>query len=153
MGRHEVHVAGCVRVLEEGVRLSVAGGVATEHGVRGVQPGAEHDENEEGAHLGELHAKLDAIDGYTTESRAATLLHGLGFSQDQINNPVNSFSGGWRMRLNLAQALMCRSDLLLLDEPTNHLDLDAVIWLQSWLVSYQGTLVLISHDREFLLLL
>jgi len=107
-------------------------------------------ENAEGAHLGELHARLDAIDGYTTESRAATLLHGLGFSQDQINNPVNSFSGGWRMRLNLAQALMCRSDLLLLDEPTNHLDLDAVIWLQSWLVSYQGTLLLISHDREFL---
>lgn len=107
-------------------------------------------ENAEGAHLGELHARLDAIDGYTTESRAATLLHGLGFSQDQINNPVNSFSGGWRMRLNLAQALMCRSDLLLLDEPTNHLDLDAVIWLQSWLVNYQGTLVLISHDREFL---
>ncbi|MCL4112733.1 UNVERIFIED_CONTAM: hypothetical protein GTU68_021751 [Idotea baltica] len=107
-------------------------------------------ETAEGAHLGELHARLDAIDGYTTESRAATLLHGLGFSQDQINNPVNSFSGGWRMRLNLAQALMCRSDLLLLDEPTNHLDLDAVIWLQSWLVGYQGTLVLISHDREFL---
>ncbi len=107
-------------------------------------------EDAEGAHLGELHARLEAIDGYTTESRAATLLHGLGFSQDQINNPVNSFSGGWRMRLNLAQALMCRSDLLLLDEPTNHLDLDAVIWLQSWLVSYQGTLLLISHDREFL---
>ena len=107
-------------------------------------------EHAEGAHLGELHARLEAIDGYTTESRAATLLHGLGFSQDQINNPVNSFSGGWRMRLNLAQALMCRSDLLLLDEPTNHLDLDAVIWLQSWLVNYQGTLVLISHDREFL---
>jgi len=107
-------------------------------------------EDAEGAHLGELHARLEAIDGYTTESRAATLLHGLGFSQDQINNPVNSFSGGWRMRLNLAQALMCRSDLLLLDEPTNHLDLDAVIWLQSWLINYQGTLLLISHDREFL---
>ena len=107
-------------------------------------------ENAEGAHLGELHARLDAIDGYTTESRAATLLHGLGFSQEQINNPVNSFSGGWRMRLNLAQALMCRSDLLLLDEPTNHLDLDAVIWLQSWLIQYPGTLILISHDREFL---
>ena len=107
-------------------------------------------ETAEGAHLGELHAQLDAIDGYTTESRAATLLHGLGFSNEQINNPVNSFSGGWRMRLNLAQALMCRSDLLLLDEPTNHLDLDAVIWLQNWLIQYAGTLVLISHDREFL---
>ena len=107
-------------------------------------------ETAEGEHLGELHAQLDAIDGYTTESRAATLLHGLGFSQDQINNPVDSFSGGWRMRLNLAQALMCRSDLLLLDEPTNHLDLDAVIWLQDWLIKYPGTLILISHDREFL---
>jgi len=104
----------------------------------------------EGERLGELHARLDSIDGYTTESRAATLLHGLGFSQGQINNPVTSFSGGWRMRLNLAQALMCRSDLLLLDEPTNHLDLDAVIWLQDWLINYQGTLILISHDREFL---
>ncbi|MCK5903042.1 MAG: ATP-binding cassette domain-containing protein [Cocleimonas sp.] len=104
----------------------------------------------EGAHLGELHAQLEAIDGYTTESRAATLLHGLGFKTDQINDPVTCFSGGWRMRLNLAQALMCRSDLLLLDEPTNHLDLDAVIWLQEWLIRYTGTLLLISHDREFL---
>ncbi len=107
-------------------------------------------ESAEGEYLGELHARLDAIDGYTTESRAATLLHGLGFSNEQVNNPVNSFSGGWRMRLNLAQALMCRSDLLLLDEPTNHLDLDAVIWLQNWLIQYAGTLILISHDREFL---
>ena len=100
--------------------------------------------------LGEIHEKLDAIDGYTATSRAAILLHGLGFSNHQIGLPVHHFSGGWRMRLNLAQALMCRSDLLLLDEPTNHLDLDAVIWLQSWLTSYQGTLILISHDREFL---
>lgn len=104
----------------------------------------------DGAHLGELHARLDAIDGYTAESRAATLLHGLGFKPEEITRPVSSFSGGWRMRLNLAQALMCRSDLLLLDEPTNHLDLDAVIWLQDWLKNYRGTLLLISHDREFL---
>ncbi len=104
----------------------------------------------EGVRLAEIHAQFDAIDGYTTESRAATLLHGLGFQSKQINNPVTSFSGGWRMRLNLAQALMCRSDLLLLDEPTNHLDLDAVIWLQDWLIRYAGTLLLISHDREFL---
>lgn len=104
----------------------------------------------EGARLGELHARLDAIDGYTAESRAATLLHGLGFKPEEIQRPVASFSGGWRMRLNLAQALMCRSDLLLLDEPTNHLDLDAVIWLQDWLKTYRGTLLLISHDREFL---
>ncbi|TXH69482.1 MAG: ATP-binding cassette domain-containing protein [Thiothrix sp.] len=104
----------------------------------------------EGARLGELHARLDAINGYTAESRAATLLHGLGFKPEEVQRPVSSFSGGWRMRLNLAQALMCRSDLLLLDEPTNHLDLDAVIWLQDWLKSYRGTLLLISHDREFL---
>ncbi|MCK5813009.1 MAG: ATP-binding cassette domain-containing protein [Cocleimonas sp.] len=107
-------------------------------------------ETAEGARLGEIHAHLEVIDGYTTESRAATLLHGLGFQSEQINNTVGSFSGGWRMRLNLAQALMCRSDLLLLDEPTNHLDLDAVIWLQDWLIRYAGTLLLISHDREFL---
>ncbi|MBJ6609661.1 MAG: ATP-binding cassette domain-containing protein [Candidatus Thiothrix moscowensis] len=107
-------------------------------------------EHADGAHLGELHARLDAIDGYTAESRAATLLHGLGFKPEDITRPVSSFSGGWRMRLNLVQALMCRSDLLLLDEPTNHLDLDAVIWLQDWLKSYRGTLLLISHDREFL---
>ena len=107
-------------------------------------------EHADGSHLGELHARLDAIDGYTAESRAATLLHGLGFKPEEIQRPVKSFSGGWRMRLNLAQALMCRSDLLLLDEPTNHLDLDAVIWLQDWLKSYRGTLLLISHDREFL---
>ena len=104
----------------------------------------------DGARLGELHARLDAIDGYTAESRAATLLHGLGFKPEEVLHPVSSFSGGWRMRLNLAQALMCRSDLLLLDEPTNHLDLDAVIWLQDWLKNYRGTLLLISHDREFL---
>ncbi|WP_287605225.1 ATP-binding cassette domain-containing protein [Thiothrix sp.] len=107
-------------------------------------------EHADGMHLGELYTKLEAIDGYTTESRAATLLHGLGFKPEEIRNPVSSFSGGWRMRLNLVQALMCRSDLLLLDEPTNHLDLDAVIWLQDWLKSYRGTLLLISHDREFL---
>jgi ATP-binding cassette subfamily F protein 3 len=83
-------------------------------------------------------------------ARAAALLDGLGFLQSDIERPVADFSGGWRMRLNLAQALMCRSDLLLLDEPTNHLDLDAVIWLEAWLRDYRGTLLLISHDREFL---
>ncbi len=100
--------------------------------------------------LGKLYAQLEEAGGYTANSRAAQLLAGLGFSQQQINNPVNSFSGGWRMRLNLARALMCRSDLLLLDEPTNHLDLDAVLWLEEWLKKYQGTLLLISHDRDFL---
>ncbi|MEX0615141.1 MAG: ATP-binding cassette domain-containing protein, partial [Methylophaga sp.] len=97
-----------------------------------------------------LHDQLALIDGYTGRSRAAKLLHGLGFSPEQQTQPVRAFSGGWRMRLNLAQALMCRSDLLLLDEPTNHLDLEAVYWLEEWLRQYPGTLLVISHDREFL---
>ncbi|OBS10485.1 ATP-binding cassette domain-containing protein [Acidihalobacter prosperus] len=102
------------------------------------------------AGIAELHAELDNIDAYTAESRATRLLHGLGFAPGEEQRPVREFSGGWRMRLNLAQALMCRSDLLLLDEPTNHLDLDAVLWLEQWLAGYPGTLLLISHDREFL---
>ncbi len=105
---------------------------------------------DDGHKQGELHAQLEAIDGYTARSRAARLMHGLGFKAGEEERKVSSFSGGWRMRLNLAQALMCRSDLLLLDEPTNHLDLDAVIWLQDWLRAYPGTLMLISHDRDFL---
>ncbi|WP_305910055.1 ATP-binding cassette domain-containing protein [Methylomarinum sp. Ch1-1] len=104
----------------------------------------------DGIKLAELHGALEHIGGYTAEARASRLMKGLGFSAEQENHPVNSFSGGWRMRLNLAQALMCRSDVLLLDEPTNHLDLDAVIWLQDWLTKYPGTLLLISHDRDFL---
>jgi len=102
------------------------------------------------AKLAKLHDRMAAIDGYAATARAARLLDGLGFAHDTHGRPVASFSGGWRMRLNLARALMCRSDLLLLDEPTNHLDLDAVLWLQQWLISYAGTLLLISHDREFL---
>lgn len=104
----------------------------------------------EGETLANLHAQLTAIDGYTANSRAGRLLHGLGFTPDDEARPVDAFSGGWRMRLNLARALMCRSSLLLLDEPTNHLDLDAVIWLEGWLRAYPGTLLLISHDRDFL---
>ncbi|WLI77925.1 ABC transporter ATP-binding protein [Kosakonia sp. H02] len=104
----------------------------------------------DGHAIATVHGKLDAIDAWTVRSRAASLLHGLGFANEQLERPVSDFSGGWRMRLNLAQALICRSDLLLLDEPTNHLDLDAVIWLEKWLKSYQGTLILISHDRDFL---
>lgn len=103
-----------------------------------------------GTHLAELHAELAVQDGYTAPARAARLLHGLGFSDADLARPQAEFSGGWRMRLNLAQALMCRSDLLLLDEPTNHLDLDAVLWLERWLQTYPGTLLLIAHDREFL---
>jgi ATP-binding cassette, subfamily F, member 3 len=100
--------------------------------------------------ISDIHERLNTIGGYAARARAARLLHGLGFSSAAQVQPVASFSGGWRMRLNLARALMCRSDLLLLDEPTNHLDLDAVIWLQAWLVDYPGTLLVISHDREFL---
>ncbi|MEC5343856.1 ABC transporter ATP-binding protein [Brenneria populi] len=107
-------------------------------------------ENNDGHAIATLHGRLDAIQAWTIQARAASLLNGLGFSQPQLQQPVSAFSGGWRMRLNLAQALICRSDLLLLDEPTNHLDLDAVIWLEKWLKSYPGTLVLISHDRDFL---
>jgi ATP-binding cassette subfamily F protein 3 len=104
----------------------------------------------DGHRIGELHALLADADAYTARSRAEQLLVGLGFSEAQFEQPVASFSGGWRMRLNLAQALMCPSDLLLLDEPTNHLDLDAIIWLESWLKNYAGTMIVISHDRDFL---
>lgn len=105
-----------------------------------------HDANR----IGHGHERLHAIGGYAASARAARMLDGLGFKPDTINNPVDSFSGGWRMRLNLARVLMTRADLLLLDEPTNHLDIDAVVWLQNWLLAYEGTLLLISHDREFL---
>jgi len=108
------------------------------------------EQRDDGPLQARLHAKLEDINGYTARHRAAQLISGLGFPTEQHDRPVSSFSGGWRMRLNLAQALMCRSDVLLLDEPTNHLDLDAVIWLQQWLASYPGTLLLISHDRDFL---
>jgi ATP-binding cassette subfamily F protein 3 len=108
----------------------------------------------EQAHNGEqiahLHGLLEQVGAYDIDARAATILAGLGFANDVMKNPVSAFSGGWRMRLNLAQALLCHSDLLLLDEPTNHLDLDAVIWLEKWLQRYTGTLMLISHDKSFL---
>ncbi|MCP5015508.1 MAG: ATP-binding cassette domain-containing protein [Ketobacter sp.] len=111
-----------------------------------VQAEAEND-----AHaIAEWRQKLDDIDAYTAESRAAKLLSGLGFNQSQFQSTVKSFSGGWRVRLNLAQTLMCPSDIMLLDEPTNHLDLDAILWLEDWLKAYPGTLILISHDREFI---
>ena len=101
-------------------------------------------------HNSELYERLEVIDGFTAESRASRLLHGLGFSADEYGKPVKAFSGGWRMRLNLARALMCRSDILLLDEPTNHLDLPAILWLERWLKRYEGILLVISHDRDFL---
>jgi ATP-binding cassette subfamily F protein 3 len=100
--------------------------------------------------VAEAHQKLDELNGYDAPARAGKLLHGLGFSAETHMRPVSDFSGGWRVRLNLARALMKPSDLLLLDEPTNHLDLDAVLWLEQWLLRYPGTILLISHDREFL---
>jgi ATP-binding cassette subfamily F protein 3 len=111
---------------------------------------AEAEQQERGQAMVELHSQFDAIDGYAAPARAARLLAGLGFSESQLAQPLSAFSGGWRMRLSLARALMCRSDLLLLDEPTNHLDMDAIVWLEDWLLRYEGTLILISHDRAFL---
>ncbi|QJR13050.1 putative ABC transporter ATP-binding protein YheS [Usitatibacter rugosus] len=108
---------------------------------------ASHEEGEELAHL---HSRFEEIGGYQARSRAQSMLGGLGFDAEAQARPVASFSGGWRMRLNLARALMCRADLLLLDEPTNHLDLDAVMWLEDWLKAYAGAVLLITHDREFL---
>ena len=105
---------------------------------------------DDGNRIGEVHAALADADAYTARSRAERLLVGLGFSHDELERPVSGFSGGWRMRLNLAQALMCPSELMLLDEPTNHLDLDAIIWLEEWLKRYPGTLLVVSHDRDFL---
>ncbi|WP_428036914.1 ATP-binding cassette domain-containing protein [Amphritea sp.] len=122
-----------------------------DHRLRAVQQALADAERSDNHHrIGELHAQLDAIDGYSAEARAHQLLNGLSFSTADAERPVNTFSGGWRIRLNLAQALMSQSDILLLDEPTNHLDLDATIWLEQWLRNYQGTLLLISHDRDFL---
>lgn len=119
--------------------------------LRKIQQQLQTAEQEHQLHrIGELHAELDNHNGYNAESRAAQLLAGLGFSHNDITRSVKEFSGGWRIRLNLAQALMCPSDLLLLDEPTNHLDLDATIWLEQWLRQYPGMLILISHDRDFL---
>jgi len=108
----------------------------------------EADEKQPDLHI--LYERMETIDGFTADSRASRLLHGLGFSADEYQKPVKEFSGGWRMRLNLARALMCRSEILLLDEPTNHLDLPAILWLERWLKRYEGILLIVSHDRDFL---
>jgi len=122
-----------------------------DHEFRALQARLKQAEDaDDGTKIAEMHILSDNAGGYTIESRAAELLAGLGFTDQAQGRPVSDFSGGWRMRLNLAQALLCPSDLLLLDEPTNHLDLDAVIWLEKWLHQYQGTLILISHDRDFI---
>ena len=112
-----------------------------------IATGEASDENPD-LHL--LYERMEVMDGFTAEPRASRLLHGLGFAADEYAKPVREFSGGWRMRLNLARALMCRSDILLLDEPTNHLDLPAILWLERWLKRYEGILLVVSHDRDFL---
>jgi ATP-binding cassette subfamily F protein 3 len=111
---------------------------------------AEAEASGDGHAIGEAHARLAEVGAFDARSRAQALLLGLGFRVSQLDGPVNSFSGGWRMRLQLARALMCPGDLLLLDEPTNHLDLDALVWLEAWLLRFEGTMLVISHDREFL---
>src|SRR5690606_7104877 len=111
---------------------------------------AEAKTDADGTKLANLYTRYAAIGGYDARARAAQLMHGLGFSPGDEDRLVRQFSGGWRVRLNVARALMCRSDLLLIDEPTNHLDLDAIVWLEGWLRDYAGTLLLIAHDREFL---
>jgi ATP-binding cassette subfamily F protein 3 len=111
---------------------------------------AEAEAHDNGQKIAQLHEQLDHAGAYNVESRAATILAGLGFSEEELRKTVAGFSGGWQMRLNLARALLCPSDLLLLDEPTNHLDLDAVIWLQDYLQNYPGTMLLISHDQHFI---
>jgi ATP-binding cassette subfamily F protein 3 len=123
---------------------------SVERGLRAAEAAAAVDPELAGETLAILHHRFEEIGGYAARARAATLMAGLGFPPARHGDPVARFSGGWRMRLNLAQALMCRSDLLLLDEPTNHLDLDAVLWLEDWLARYPGTLLLITHDRDFL---
>lgn len=142
------HVAQETPALERSALDYVLDG---DHELRQLEQGlldaeARHDGNA----IGHLHGELARIDAYAAPARAGKLLTGLGFDVDAQQRSVASFSGGWRMRLNLAQALMCRSDLLLLDEPTNHLDLETVLWLEDWLQGYPGTLLMISHDRDFL---
>ncbi len=144
-------IAHMLQEIEELDRLAVDYVLDGDRRLRDIQRRLQQAEQEQAAEqLGSLYGELESHDGFTADSRARTLLTGLGFTSEQCERPVGDFSGGWRMRLNLAQALMQPSDLLLLDEPTNHLDLDAILWLEDWLRGYPGTLLLISHDRDFL---
>ncbi|MCU0870150.1 MAG: ATP-binding cassette domain-containing protein, partial [Burkholderiales bacterium] len=141
------HVAQHVPVLERAAVEFVVDGDAE---LRAVEQALATVAADDGERAAELHARYAEIGGHAAAARAATLMRGLGFAAADATRPVADFSGGWRVRLQLARALMCRSDLLLLDEPTNHLDLDAIVWLERWLATYPGTLIVISHDREFL---
>ncbi|MDP2227813.1 MAG: ATP-binding cassette domain-containing protein, partial [Moraxellaceae bacterium] len=142
------HMAQEVSALTQSAIDYVLDGDAELRQIEGHLADAEREERYE--ELANLYQRYEEIGGYTARSRAARLLAGLGFSEPEQQKNVADFSGGWRMRINLAQTLMCRSDLLLLDEPTNHLDLDAILWLEDWLRAYPGTLVMVSHDRDFL---
>jgi ATP-binding cassette subfamily F protein 3 len=144
------HVAQEVAAVERPAIEFVLDGDEELREVEAAIATAEASPDTDGTRLANLYTRYAAIGGYDARSRAAQLMHGLGFSPGDEQRLVREFSGGWRVRLNVARALMCRSDLLLLDEPTNHLDLDAIVWLEGWLREYQGTLLLIAHDREFL---
>lgn len=147
-GRGIAHMAQEIKALERKAVEYVLDGDkylrAIEQNISKAEERLQHEK------LAELHEQLLQVDGYTARSRAEQMLNGLGFSSDQMEINVKDFSGGWRMRLNLARTLMSPSDILFLDEPTNHLDLDAIVWLEGFLQRYQGTLVVISHDRDFL---
>jgi ATP-binding cassette subfamily F protein 3 len=144
-------VAEVSQELPSGERAAIEHVIDGDAELRMLETGlAEAEKRNDALRIGEMHEQLARIGGYAARARAARLMHGLGFSVDDHARPVDAFSGGWRVRLNLARALMARSDLLLLDEPTNHLDLDAIVWLEQWLRQYRGTLLLISHDRDFL---
>ncbi|WP_447927381.1 ABC-F family ATP-binding cassette domain-containing protein [Vreelandella sp. EE27] len=147
-GQRVAHMAQEVEALDRSIIEYVLDG---DTALRQAQQDLSDAQNAQDAHReAELHGLIETLDGYTAESRAAQLLVGLGFLQANLTQPLSSFSGGWRMRVNLARTLFMPSDLLLLDEPTNHLDLDALLWLENWLTRYPGTLLLISHDRDFL---
>jgi ATP-binding cassette, subfamily F, member 3 len=146
-----LRIARVAQELEVTDRIAVEHVLDGDHELRRLQSElAQAEQARDGHRQALIHGQLDDIDAYSAPARAAQIMRGLGFGPADEGAPLASLSGGWRMRLHLAQALMCRSDLLLLDEPTNHLDLDAVIWLEAWLRDYQGTLLLISHDREFI---
>ncbi|WP_346796825.1 ATP-binding cassette domain-containing protein [Halomonas sp. Bachu 37] len=147
-GQRIAHMAQEVESLERAIIDYVLDG---DQALREAETALEQARDNHDAHReAELHGLIETLDGYRARSRAAQLLVGLGFVQADLTRPLSDFSGGWRMRVNLARTLFMPSDLLLLDEPTNHLDLDALLWLEQWLTRYPGTLLLISHDRDFL---
>ncbi len=150
-GHESMRIAHMAQEVAMGDLSAIDHVVAGDHAVfQLIKKIAQAEADERYDEAADLHHQMDELDGYSAERRAEQLLLGLGFPHDKLRNPVTSFSGGWRIRLNLAQALMTPSDLLLLDEPTNHLDLDATLWLQAWLQAYPGTLLMISHDRDFI---